>query len=341
MPSLTEIVAHLGGRIVGDAETEIRQVASLDGAGDGEIAFLSGSKHRAALSSTRATAVILASSFESSTTLPRIVADNPYLYFARLAQWLNPLPAPYPGVHPSAIVESVVDASVSVGANAYIGPGCEIGSDVVVGPGCIVEAGVSLGCATRLYGGVTIYSGCKLGERCIVHSGTVIGSDGFGFARNRDGSWDKIPQIGCVRIGNDVEFGANCAIDRGTLDDTVIADGVKLDNLVHIAHNVSIGEHSALAGCVGVAGSAHIGARVMVGGQAGIVGHIEVVDDTVISGRTLISKSIRKSGVYTSAIPAMPHDSWMKSAAHFRHLDSMVSRLRELEKRIAELEKEA
>lgn len=339
MPRLSEIVARLGGRLVADQDPVIRQVAALDAAQADEIAFLANPKYRAQLQDTGAAAVIVAPAAQALTDRPRIVADNPYLYFARLAQWLNPVPRTEPGVHPAAVVESDIPGTASVGPGAVVGPDCEIGEGVVIGPGCVIGRGVHIGADTRLVNRVSVYDGCRIGARCIVHAGAVIGSDGFGYAREASGAWVKIPQIGRVVIGDDVEIGANTTIDRGALEDTVIADGVKLDNLVQIAHNVRIGEHSAMAGCVGVAGSARIGARVMVGGQAGISGHLSIADGTVVSARTLVSKSVTKPGVLTSAMPAMPHDEWMKSAAHFRHLDALVTRLRELEKRIADLER--
>lgn len=341
MPTLFEIASRLGGRIEGDGSVLIRQIGSLQSAGEGEIAFLASPKHRRELEQTRAAAVILNEAALSLTALPRIVCDNPYLYYARLAQWLNPEAVQAEGIHASAVVESALPDSVRVGPHAWIGPGCEIGEGVTIGPGCIVEPGVRIGAGSRLVARVTVYHGCVIGERCSLHAGVVIGADGFGYARERSGAWVKIPQIGRVVIGNDVEIGANTTVDRGALDDTVLADGVKLDNLVQIAHNVHIGEHSAMAGCVGVAGSAHIGARVMVGGQAGISGHLEIADGTVVSARTLISKSITVPGIYTSAMPGIEHAEWMKSVAHFRHLDAMAARLKKLEKRLAELESEA
>lgn len=338
MPTLQEIAERFGGRVVGDAGVEIRQIGSLESAGPGEIAFLASPKYRKALAQTGASAVILPPVAEEATELPRIIADQPYLYYAKLAQWLNPAHRVEPGVHPSAVLESPVPASAAIGPFAYIGPGCTIGEGVIVGAGCVIERDCSIGDHTRLYPNVSVYFGCVIGHRCIVHSGAVIGGDGFGYARERSGAWVKIPQIGRVVIGDDVEIGGNTTVDRGALDDTVIGNGVKLDNMVQISHNVRIGDHTAMAGCSGVAGSTHVGARVMIGGQAGVIGHITVADDTVISSRTLISKTVSKAGVYTSAIPAMPHNEWMKSAAHFRHLDEMATRLRELEKRIDELE---
>jgi len=341
VPTLAEIVERFGGLLVGDGSVSISQVASLEHAGEEEISFLAGLKYRSLLAQTKAGAVIIPPAAEGSTAKPGIVADNPYLYFARLAQWLNPPRQAEAGIHPSAVVLSPIPDSVSVGALAYIGPDCEIAENVVIGPGCIVESGVSVGESTRLYGHVSIYQDCVIGARCILHSGAVIGADGFGYARERDGSWVKIPQIGRAVLGDDVEIGANTTVDRGALGDTIVERGVKLDNLIQIAHNVKVGENSAMAGCVGVAGSAEIGARVMVGGQAGISGHLKIADDTVVSARTLISKTIAKPGVVTSAMPGMPHDDWMKNVAHFRHLDLLVARLRELEKRVVDLEKEA
>ncbi|MCX9156565.1 UDP-3-O-(3-hydroxymyristoyl)glucosamine N-acyltransferase [Niveibacterium sp. 24ML] len=338
MPSLREIAERFGGRVVGNESVEIRQIGSLESARQGEIAFLASPKYRKALAQTGASAVILPPVAEDATGLPRIIADQPYLYYAKLAQWLNPGHAVASGVHPLAVVESPVPASVAVGPFAYIGPGCTIGESVIIGAGCVVERDCSIDSGTRLYPNVSVYFNCVIGQRCIIHSGAVIGGDGFGYARERSGAWVKIPQIGRVVIGDDVEIGGNTTVDRGALDDTVISNGVKLDNMVQISHNVRIGEHTAMAGCSGVAGSTHVGARVMIGGQAGVIGHITVADDTVISSRTLISKTVSKAGVYTSAIPAMPHNEWMKSAAHFRHLDAMATRLRELEKRIDELE---
>ncbi|QSI75130.1 UDP-3-O-(3-hydroxymyristoyl)glucosamine N-acyltransferase [Niveibacterium microcysteis] len=339
MPTLVEIVGRLGGRVVGDGATVVSQVGSLESAQAGEIAFLASAKYRKALATTGASAVVLPPAAESASELPRIIVDQPYLYFARLAQLLNPTLKPEAGIHPSAVVESVIPPSVSVGPLAYVGPRCEIGEHVVIGPGCVVEAGSKIGDHSLLYGNVSLYHETVIGQRCIIHSGAVIGGDGFGYARERSGAWVKIPQIGRAVLGDDVEVGANTTIDRGALDDTVIGNGVKLDNMVQIAHNVKLGEHTAMAGCSGVAGSTVVGARVMVGGQAGINGHIEVASDTVVSSRTLISKTVKEPGIYTSAMPAMPHDEWMKSAAHFRHLDALVTRLRELEKRIAELER--
>lgn len=330
---LDELVARFGGELLGDAATPVRRVATLEQAGEGDIAFLANPKYQSQLAACRASAVILAPAARDLTDRPRIVTPDPYIYFARVAQLFHPPEAFAPGVHPAASVASQVPDSVTVGPGASIETDVELGHGVVVGPGCRIGRGVRIGAGTRLYPNVTIYHGCVIGRNGIIHSGVVIGADGFGFARERDGSWVKIPQIGRVVIGDDVEIGANTTIDRGALDDTVIGNGVKLDNLVQIAHNVRIGDHTVIAGCAGVAGSATIGARCMIGGQAGIIGHIEVADDVVVSAYTLVSKSVRKAGVYTASLPQQSHADWVRNFAHLRKLDALVDRIRALEER--------
>ncbi|MBI4987462.1 MAG: UDP-3-O-(3-hydroxymyristoyl)glucosamine N-acyltransferase [Rhodocyclales bacterium] len=337
--TLDEIVSRFGGELIGDGALRIRQVATLVLAGPGDIAFLANPKYRKQLKTSRAGAVILSAANAKGCPLPHIVSDNPYAYFAKVAQWLNPPPEAEPGIHPSAIVETRLDASISVGAGAYIGPDARIGAGSLIGPGCVIGSGVSIGQQARLFANVTVYQGCAIGARAIIHSGAVIGADGFGIAREADGSWTKIPQIGKVVIGNDVEIGANTTIDRGALDDTVIEDGVKLDNQIQIGHNVCIGAHTAMAGCVGVAGSAKIGRRCTVGGGAIILGHLTVADDVNISAATLVTKSISRSGTYTGALPFEPHRDWLKNAAQMRHLDAMAEKIHELEARLAQLEK--
>jgi UDP-3-O-[3-hydroxymyristoyl] glucosamine N-acyltransferase len=263
-----------------------------------------------------------------------IVTPDPYVYFARVAQLFNPPQLPAPGVHPAATVEVDVPASCSVGAAATVEAGALIGENVVIGPGCRIGRDVVIGAGTRLHANVTVYHGCVIGQNCILHAGAVIGADGFGFARERDGSWIKIPQVGRVVIGDDVEVGANTTIDRGALDDTVIGDCVKLDNQIQIAHNVRIGEKTAIAGCVGIAGSTTIGARCMIGGQAGIIGHLNIADDVVVSAGTLVTKSITRGGVYTANLPVQSHPDWVRNFAHLRHLDALVDRIRALEQRL-------
>lgn len=336
--SIRQIADQLGGEVVADTDVTITQVAPLDRAAGSEIGFVAHAKYRSALLRTGAGAVIVPPSLADATNLPRIVVKDPYLYFAQVAQLLNPSVSGYQGIHPSAVVLSSVPESASVGPLAYVGDDCHLGESVVIGPGCVVEKGCSIGRETVLHARVTVYPQTVIGARCILHSGVVIGSDGFGFARRADGSWEKIPQIGRAIIGDEVEIGANTTIDRGALDDTVIENGVKLDNLIQIAHNCRVGEFTAMAAFAGMAGSSKLGKRVMVGGQAGIMGHIEVGDDVVVSARSFMSKSIHDKGVFTSAIPSQPHHEWMRNAVHFRHLDEMSDRIRVLEKKLKELE---
>lgn len=336
-----EIVARLGGELYGDAELEITQVAPLERAAAGEIGFVVHPKYRRALESTHASAVILPLSMAGVTALPHILVRNPYLYFAQVTQLLNPVSQPYAGVHESAVVLSSLPASVTVAPLAFVGEGCDIGENVVIGPGCVIENGCTIGADTLLHARVVMYEKVKVGSRCILHSGAVIGADGFGFAPRGDGSWEKIPQIGHVVLGDNVEIGANTAIDRGALDDTVVENGVKLDNLIQVAHNCRVGENSAMAALAGMAGSSRLGKRTMVGGQAGIMGHIDVCDDVVVSARSFVSKSVSEKGMYTSAIAAQPHHEWLRNAVHLKHLDEMAGRIRALEKKIDEMEKKA
>ena len=301
--TLAQIASRLGGRVAGDPQTLIRQVGSLDGAAAGQITFFNSDKLRSRLSQTRASAVILAPDSEKLTKLPRILAENPYAYFARVSQIFNPLVLQAPGVHPSAVVAP----SAKLGKGVSIGAGCVIGDDVVIGDG------------SCLYPRVVIYPKCVIGKRVVVHAGVVIGADGFGIARD-EGRWLKIPQIGGVRIGDDVEIGANTTIDRGALDDTLIGEGVKIDNQVQVGHNVRIGAHSAIAGCVGIAGSAVIGRHCTIGGAAMIHGHIAIADHVHVSAGTLISRSLAKAGTYTGIYPFDEHDAWKRSAARLRRL---------------------
>ena len=332
--SLGELVARLGGELVGDATIRVRQIASLEAARPGEIAFLSNPKLIAALASSEASAFILSPKAAGLTERARILTPDPYLYFARAAQLFNPPKRPAAGVHPSAVVASSLPASVSVAPQAVIGEGCEIGDDCIIGAGCVLGDGVRLGAGSLLHAGVKIYDNCEIGARAVIHSGAVIGADGLGFARDADKHWVKIPQIGRVIVGDDVVIGANTTIDRGALDDTVIGNGVKLDNLIHVAHNCRIGDDSIMAAMAGLAGSTVVGKRVMAGGKAGFSGHLEVADDVTISADTNVTKSIDKAGVYTSMIPLQSHADWVRNFSHLRRLDAMAERLRELEKKL-------
>jgi len=333
---LADIAAQLGGRVLGDAEVRISQIATLEKAQPNHISFLTNSKYRTQLADTRAGAVILGEADAEATDLPRIISDNPYAYFARVSALFNPLPEAKPGVHPDAVVGAgaQIDPTASIAAMAVIGAGATIGASSVIGEGCCIGANVVIGSHARLYPGVVVYHDCVVGDNLIAHSGAVIGSDGFGIAMD-EGRWIKIPQIGRVVIGNDVEIGANTTIDRGALDDTVIEDGVKLDNQIQVAHNVRIGAHTAIAGCVGIAGSTTIGSYCRIGGSAGILGHLQIADHVEISSFTLVGKSIKKPGSYSGIFPFSSNEDWRKNAVHLRHLDDLAKRIKTLEREIA------
>jgi UDP-3-O-[3-hydroxymyristoyl] glucosamine N-acyltransferase len=338
---LADIVARFGGQVMGNADTRVQQIGTLEHATAGQIAFLANAKYRHQLQRSNASAVILSQAEADATTLPRIVCDDPYSYFAKLSAFLNPLPACIPGVHPSA----VIGKGAQISPQAHIGPLVTVGDDVVIGAGTVVMAGCSIGANavlgqnTRLYPRVTVYHDCRIGNDVILHSGVVIGADGFGIAMEA-GRWLKIPQIGRVIIGDQVEVGANTTIDRGALDDTVIEEGVKLDNQIQIAHNVRIGAHTAIAGCVGIAGSATIGKYCRIGGSAGILGHLQIADNVEIASFTLIGKSITEQGSYAGIFPFSKNDEWRNNAVHLRHLDELVKRVKLLEKEIKSIKGE-
>lgn len=338
---LCDIVARLGGQLIGSPDIDVARIAPLESAQEGEISFLSNPRYSSKLAQCRASAVILTAEAATACDSASIVTAQPYLYFARLSQLLHPAPLAKSGVHPSAIILGTVSPSAEIGPGAFIAEGSIIGERVIVGPGCHIGRSCSIGADTVLHANVSLYDGTEIGARAIIHSGAVLGADGFGFAKEADGSWFKIPQVGRVLIGDDVEIGANTTIDRGALGDTVIEDGVKLDNQIQIAHNVRVGAHTAMAGCVGVAGSARIGKHCTVGGGAVILGHIELSDGVHVSSGTLVAKSITKPGSYTGTVPFMGHEDWLRNFSRIRHLDAMADKIRALEKRLAELEKKS
>ena len=327
-PTLKQIVDALGGTLEGDGNLVITRIAPLLSARVGDISFLSHAKYAQQLTQTQASCVIV--SPESAADIQNwlmqgrawIKTDSPYLYFAKLTQWwrLQQRGRAVAGVHSSAVVDS----------SAHIDPSASIGAM------CFVGAGASIGAQTQLAARVTVGEGCKIGQRCIIHSGVVIGADGFGFAPRHDKSWEKIEQLAAVRIGDDVEIGANTCIDRGALDDTVIEDGVKLDNLIQIGHNVRIGKHTAMAGNSGVAGSATIGAYCTVGGGASILGHLTIADHVNISASTTVTRSITEPGLYTGFFPIDKNAVWEKNAVTLRQLHKLRERIRSLEKRLPE-----
>jgi UDP-3-O-[3-hydroxymyristoyl] glucosamine N-acyltransferase len=334
--ALGELAGSLGGELHGDPGCLIHSVATLQRAGRGDISFLANRVYRKYLPATQASAVILEAAFADECPTATITVANPYVAYARAASLLSEPPDRRCGVHPSAV----------------IGAGCEIAPSAWVGPHCIIEDGASIAAGAQLTGAsfvgrnshigagcvfhpnVVIAHDVSIGERVVLHPGVVIGSEGFGLA-NEHGRWLKVPQLGSVIIGNDVEVGAGTTIDRGSLDDTIIADGVKLDNQVRVAHNVRIGAHTAVAACTGISGSARIGNHCRIGGGAGILGHLEIADHVVITAMTLVTKSINRPGVYSSAVPAQEQAVWNRNNARLRRLDELVRKIRRLEKQIS------
>ena len=336
---LGELSQRLGGELInGDPHAEVSHIAPLDTAAADSITFLSNPRLQPQLAASNAGCVIVGPALRDAAAArgATIVCADPYLAFAKLTQWWaaqSRTPA-VPGVHASAVVEpgSLIAAGASVGPLAYIGAGARIESGAVIGSHVSVGAGALVGPGTWLKPRVTLGDDCRIGQRCIVHSGAVIGADGFGFAPT-EGRWEKIEQLGSVVIGDDVEIGANTCIDRGALEDTVLEDGVKLDNLVQIGHNVRIGAHTAFAGCVGVAGSARIGRHCTAGGGAIILGHLQIADHVHITAATVISRSISKPGQYSGMFPFDDNASWEKNAATLRQLHQLRDRLRVLERK--------
>ncbi len=334
--SASELAALLGGELIGDAALRITHIAGLQAADAAAVSFLANPKYQAQLAASAAGCVIVGPA-QRDAVLQRasaIVCADPYLAFARLTQWWaqQTRSKPAAGVHASAVVadSAQVHAGATIAALAVIGERARIADGAVIGAHCVIGDDAAVGAQTRLAAHVVLGDRCIIGARGIVHAGVVIGADGFGFAPD-GGRWEKIEQLGAVCIGDDVEIGANSCIDRGALEDTVIEDGVKLDNLVQVGHNVHIGAHSAMAGCVGIAGSARIGAHCTAGGGAIILGHLELVDHVHISAATVVTRSIRQPGVYSGVFPFDDNAAWEKNAATLRQLHAMRDRLRALE----------
>ncbi|MGD8828733.1 MAG: UDP-3-O-(3-hydroxymyristoyl)glucosamine N-acyltransferase [Gammaproteobacteria bacterium] len=332
--TLGELAERFQARLEGDPDIAIEDVATLEQARPGAISFLANSRYRRYLAETAASAVIIGEADAADCPVAALVTSNPYALYARVAQLLHPLPTVEPGVHPRAWVspEARVDASAHVGPGAVVEARARVDAGAVIGPGSVVGEGTTVGEHTRLAANVTLCGGVTLGRRCLLHPGVVIGADGFGIARDRDG-WVKVPQIGGVSIGDDVEIGANTTVDRGAVEDTVIASGVKLDNQIQVAHNVRIGEHTAIAGCTAIAGSTTIGARCMIAGGVGIAGHLDIADDVVVTAMTLVSHSISAAGVYSGSLPQDAARQWRKNSVRFKHLDEMARRLDRLERK--------
>jgi UDP-3-O-[3-hydroxymyristoyl] glucosamine N-acyltransferase len=319
--SLGELAVRFGLGLRGEPSLVISRVATLSHADSGTLSFLANSRYRKQMQSTRATAVLVAPENAADCPVAALIDPNPYLKYAHIADLLHPQAQAAAGIHPSAVVSmsARIAPSAQVGALAVIEDDVEIGERVFVGPGCIVQRGARVGADTRLIARVNLYAGVRIGRRCILHAGAVIGADGFGFAADA-GTWVKVPQVGSVQIGDDVEIGANTTIDRGAIDDTVVEHGVKLDNQIQVGHNVTIGAHSAIAGCVGISGSTTIGQRCMIGGGVGIAGHLTIADDVVVTGVSLVSASIKHAGSYSSGMPAVETRLWRRMVAQLRRL---------------------
>lgn len=333
---LGSIVEALGGELVGAPDTPIHRLAPLATAGPDALAFIANARYASQIATTRAACLIVPSSLRDAASARGacIVTDDPYLYFARLTQWwrrMHAVAAPA-AVHPTASVHPTAElaSDADVGAFAVIGANVRVGAGARVGAHCVLGDHVQVGALTLLHPRVTVGERCSLGERCVLHSGVVIGADGFGFAPHQ-GQWIKIEQLGAVRIGNDVEIGANTCIDRGALDDTVIEDGVKLDNLIQIGHNVHVGANTAMAGCVGVAGSATIGAGCTIGGGAVVLGHLKLADGVHVSAASVVTRSLLKPGHYTGMFPIDDNANWEKNAASLKQLNRIRERLKAAE----------
>lgn len=333
--TLQELAERIGAEVAGDGGVQIDGVSALEDAHPGTVTFLANPRLRRHLHSTRAAAVILRREDAGDCPVPALVTDNPYLAYARVAALLFPEEPARAGVHQTAVVagDAKVDPSASVGPHVVIDQGATIGAGAVIGPGSVIGKRTSIGARTRLVANVTVTHDCVIGCDCLIHPGVVLGSDGFGIA-NDAGRWVKVPQLGRVVLGDWVEIGANTTVDRGAIHDTVIEEGVKIDNLVQVAHNVRIGAHTAIAGCTGIAGSATIGAHCAIGGGVGIAGHLEICDRVQLTGMSFVTKSVREPGVYSSGMPLETNEAWQKNVARLRHLDDLARRLRALEKKI-------
>lgn len=331
--TVAEIAEFLCAELKGDGSQVINGIATLEEAKAGDLSFLANMAYLNKLKTTQATAVIVLPKHVEDCPSSALVLDNPYLGYAKVSSLFDTLPADSAQIHPTAYVSpsATLADNVTVSPNAVIEDGAVLEQDVVIGAGSVVGHNCKINAGTRLHANVTLYHDVTIGERCILHSGVVIGADGFGFANNQ-GKWHKIRQIGGVIIGNDVEVGANTTIDRGALSNTLIADGVKLDNQIQIGHNAEIGENTAMAACSGVSGSTKVGANCTIAGGAGLAGHLTMVDNSHVTAMSLISKSILKPGSYSSGTPMAPSADWKKSAARFRQLDDMAKRLKALEK---------
>jgi UDP-3-O-[3-hydroxymyristoyl] glucosamine N-acyltransferase len=331
--SLGELAVRFGCELHGDPDVHVDRVATLQAAVPGTLAFLANPRYRKHLVTTRASAVVLDAASAAECPTNALVAANPYATYARIAQALSAEPAFTGGRHPRAVVEegASVHPTAWIGPQCYVGAGAVVGAGVYLGPGTVVLERVTLGAHTRCVANVTLCAGVRVGERCLLHPGVVIGADGFGHAPDRDG-YVKVPQLGAVELGDDVEVGSNTTIDRGAIDDTVIERGVKIDNQVQIGHNCRVGEHTVIAGCAGISGSVTIGRRCMIGGMVGVVGHLEICDDVYLTGKTMVTHSITKPGLYSGQLPFDEARRFRRNSARFQKLDELAQRVARLER---------
>ena len=330
--TLAQIAEKIGGAIHGDGTQEISGVATLKTAQQSDITFLANSKYKKFLAATQAGGVIVSPEMATMVPTNAISVKDPYVAYAKVASMLYPNDKVNAEVHKTAWLhpDSRCHTNVCIGANVFIDADVEIAEGVEIGPGCVIQQGVKIGSDTRLTANITLCKNVSIGRNVIIHPGVVIGADGFGIA-NDNGKWIKVPQLGSVEIGDDVEIGANTTIDRGALENTVIANGVKLDNQIQIAHNVVIDEHTVIAGCVGIAGSTHIGKYCAIGGGVGISGHLTIADGVQLTGMSMVTKSIREAGVYSSGIPAEPTQQWHKNVVRYRKMGELTDRVKQLE----------
>lgn len=329
---LQDLASTIGAELSGDPDCEIRGVATLQNASEGELSFFSNRRYFQHLKVTRASAVILSPDDVNDCPVNSLVCVNPYIAYAKAANMIHPQEQPPGGRHQSAVIDesTVIPSTAFIGANSYIGKDVTIGDGVYIGPGCVLQDNVSVAEKCHLTANITLCRGVTVGSHALFHPGVVIGADGFGIA-NENGQWLKVPQLGSVRIGEHVELGANTTIDRGALEDTIIEDGVKIDNQVQIGHNVVIGENTAIAGCCGIAGSTRVGKRCMIGGMSAINGHIEICDDVIITGMSGVANSIKKPGMYSSAISITETKLWRKNMVRFKHLDEIARKVTKIE----------
>lgn len=334
--TLQQLASFLDAQLRGDGQATVVGLCTLQDATANQLSFLANPQYRKHLATSKAGAVLLGEDDAQHFAGNCLVVADPYLAFARVSHLFDPKPKALAGVHASAVVDpsAEVPASVSIGPGAVIEAGVQLGENVVIGAQCHVGARCRIGDDGWLAPRVTLYHDVKIGKRVVIHSGAVIGGEGFGFAKHNN-VWQKIAQIGGVSIGDDVEIGANTCIDRGAVTDTLIGKGVKIDNLIQIAHNVEIGDHSAMAACVGISGSSKIGKHCLLAGGVGLVGHIEICDNVFVTGMTMVTHSITEPGSYSSGTAMQTAADWKKSAVRFRQLDGMAKRLRALEKKIA------